>query len=251
MRHIIAITTVLLIQGTAVDHPSPLMTLISDWYPIMTLPLAYRWSGDFIHVIFSGRIDAILNSIDCWLLGASPVNLLQGFSSAWLTDVMQASYCMFFIMIFGSSLILYKKKYYRDFADLRLSIIVALYGTYILAMLFPAHSPRFVTCPDLVLKGGWLTEQISMFISKSSYCGGSFPSGHAAVSLIICLFIKRYAKEWSLPFIIVTLLLLISTLYGGYHYLADILGGFILGLLAMYISEFWNKRWQLNKYPVI
>ncbi len=251
MRHIIVIAIIILIQGAVADHSSSLTIFISDWYPILTLPLAYRWSGDFIHVIFPWEIDLLLNQFDCLLLGSESVVILQRLSSWWFTDLMQVSYCLFFIMILGSSYIFYKKHYFRDFADLRLSIVMALYGTYILSMLFPAHSPRFVTCPDLVLNGGWLTAQINMFISKSSYCGGSFPSGHAAASLIICLFVRHHAKGWFLPFMISTVLLLLSTLYGGYHYMADILGGFIHGWLAMYLSVCWNKWWQRDECPII
>jgi membrane-associated phospholipid phosphatase len=244
VRHTLAMLAIIILRYMSLKYPNRILTIVSDWYPIATLPITYRWAGDFIHAVFSWKLDGILRSFDLWLIGDDPVKILQRGASVRFTDLMQLSYCSFFVIIFGSCLALYLKKQYRAFANLRLGIISALYGTYMWFMLLPAHSPRFEVWKHLKLNGSWLTKQISTFITSSAYCGGAFPSGHAAASLIICIFMFRYLKWWSLPFIITTVLLLLSTLFGAYHYLADILAGFIHGSLALLVALCWNRKWS-------
>jgi membrane-associated phospholipid phosphatase len=220
--------------------------LASDWYPIATLPLAYRWAGDFVHAIFPWNIDGLLNGIDTWLLGASPANLLQHFCSPWFSDLMQLSYCSFYALIAASCLTLYLAGKRREFGNLTLAIIISLYGTYLLFMFLPAHSPRFEFASLFRLNGGWLTKLISAWLKGAAYCGGAFPSGHAAASVAICAFMWRYIKYGAFPFFLVTLLLLLSTIYGGYHYLVDILAGFIHGILASWAAVSWNRNYMLS-----
>lgn len=49
----------------------------------------------------------MLSGFDSWLLGTVPARLLQGISWPWFTDLMQISYCFFFLLIAASSLTLY------------------------------------------------------------------------------------------------------------------------------------------------
>ena len=251
LRHAAVLTTIVVIRWLTVKYPKKYLTIISDWYPIVTLPITYRWAGDFIHAAFAWKLDLLLNRFDIWLLGEDPVRILQRGASVQFTDLMQLSYCSFFVMILFSSFILYHKKRLREFDNLRLGIVTALYGTYLWFMLLPAHSPRFEVWRHLKLNGGWLTHQISAFITGTAYCGGAFPSGHAAGSLIICIFMARYIKWWSLPFIITTILLLLSTLFGAYHYLADILAGFIHGGFAILLAVWWNRTWDAQKQKAV
>ncbi len=251
LRHTAALAAIIILRYLTVRFPGRILAIASDWYPIATLPVTYHWAGDFIHAIFAWNLDGLLNQFDVWLIGDDPVRILQRGASVRFTDLMQLSYCSFFVMIFSSSLILYLKKLLRAFANLRLGIIAALYGTYLWFMLLPAHSPRFEVWRYLKLNGGWVTHQISAFISGTAYCGGAFPSGHAAGSLVICIFMVRYIKWWSLPFIITTVLLLLSTLFGAYHYLVDILAGFIHGGFAILLAVWWNRTWDAKKQNAV
>lgn len=222
----------------------PWLAFASEWYPIFTLPWVYSGTKYFIHAIFPWTIDGFLHRADIILLGTDPTAFLRNIGSCWFTDLMQVSYCMFFILIFSSCLILYLKKERWQFENLQMIIITALYGTYILFILLPAHSPRFIFYSDLPFNGGWITRHIMTFIKGAAYKGGAFPSGHAAASIFICVFMWRYARKWAPIFIIVTTLLLLSTIYGGYHYVTDLLGGFIHGGLTSLLAIYWNRHWR-------
>jgi membrane-associated phospholipid phosphatase len=243
-RHLLAFFVVITIRGLADRYPSRFLTALSEWYLGLTLPLAYTWAGHFVHAIFPWKLDAILHAIDLKLLGTDPTLFLQRLSRPWLTDIMQLSYCSYFFIIFFGYLILYLQGNRRHYQNYEFMVIASLYGTYIWFMLLPAHSPRFITCPELALQGGWITERINHFLSRAAYAGGAFPSGHAAVSISICVFIWRYARPWAPLFILLTLLLLTSTVYGGYHYVVDLLAGMVHGGLASLTVVLWNRKWR-------
>ncbi len=220
------------------------LDFVSQWYPILSLPWVYSGTKYFVHALFPWTIDGLLHRADLALLGGDPTLFLRGLGNPWFTDLMQASYCLFFGLIFFSCLILYLKKERWRFENLQMIIITALYGTYILFILLPAHSPRFIYYQDLPLNGGWIADTVRGFIGKAAHMGGAFPSGHAAASVAICVFVWRYARRWTPLFIAVTFLLLLSTVYGGYHYVTDLLAGFFYGGISCILAILWNRHWR-------
>jgi len=84
--------------------------------------------------------------------------------------------------------------------------------------------------------------------------GYSFPSGHtqiASTNYFGLYFLIK--KKWLLWIaIIVTILVSISRMYIGAHYLTDILTGFVLGILiAYYISQYYDKIRNINLVYII
>lgn len=243
-RHLLALAVVVTVRGLAVKYPRRWLVVLSEWYIGLALPLAYAWAGDFVHAVFPWKIDRTLHAVDLWMFGADPTDFLQRFARPWLTDLMQLSYCSFFLILFSGYLVLYLKGDRKHYQDYEFVVIAGLYGTYAWFMLLPAHSPRFITCPDLMLQGGWITEKINRLLADNAYAGGAFPSGHGAVSVSICAFLWRYARRWAPLFTLLTLLLLLSTVYGGYHYVIDLLAGMVHGGLASLGAILWNREWR-------
>lgn len=244
LRHMLALAIIVTLRGLALKHHRRWMEVATDWYLILSLPLAYTWAGTFVHAVFPWKLDAVLYRMDLLLLGTDPTAFLQRFASPWLTDLMQLSYCSFFLIIFSSYLILYLKGGRRQYQNMEMVTITALYGTYLYFMLLPAHSPRFITCPGLELSGGWITRTINEFLGRAAYPGGAFPSGHSSASISICVFMWRYARRWAPLFTLATALLLVSTVYGGYHYVVDLLAGLAHGGAASLVAVLWNREWR-------
>lgn len=94
-------------------------------------------------------------------------------------------------------------------------------------------------------------------VNESGY---SFPSGHSMVSMalygIIIFLIYKNVKNKYLKITFITLLSLLivliglSRVYVGVHYVSDVLGGFILGLvyLIIYIGLYNKKREENEKW---
>ena len=64
----------------------------------------------------------------------------------------------------------------------------------------------------------------------------SFPSGHCASATLFTLIINYYIPEFTLCLIIWTILVFISRIGLGLHYLTDAIAGVFLGILSFYIA---------------
>jgi membrane-associated phospholipid phosphatase len=65
----------------------------------------------------------------------------------------------------------------------------------------------------------------------------AMPSLHVANTLIFLYFIYKYARRWTWLYLISFIYIVIDAMYTKYHYGLDVIIGFLLGLLSIYICE--------------
>lgn len=244
LRHGTSLAAIVALRLLTCRFGGTLLNLASDWYPILTLPFTYKSTGDYIHAVFPGTIDSQLYALDAWLLGTDPARFIQSLQTPLRSDVLQLAYCSFFAIIFFSCFILYRNAKRYAFSNVRMAIVSILYGTYLLFLVLPAHGPRFEYREFFRLDGGLITRTVNSFIGGAAYCGGAFPSGHAAVSLAVCAMLRRYQRDWLPVFLTATLLLLAATVYGGYHYVVDLVAGALFGAAMTVAALSWNRAWH-------
>ena len=73
----------------------------------------------------------------------------------------------------------------------------------------------------------------------------SFPSGHTATATAMAYTLSKEYHKWI--FMIIPLMVAFSRLYIGVHYPSDVLGGFLLGIVVVYISDYFFKFENLQK----
>ena len=82
----------------------------------------------------------------------------------------------------------------------------------------------------------------------------SFPSGHTGSSIAAAtVFMKELPKKYSIPLLIVGILISLSRLYVGIHYPTDVIAGAMtgaaLGILACILGDFIIKKWKEKPPP--
>jgi undecaprenyl-diphosphatase len=68
------------------------------------------------------------------------------------------------------------------------------------------------------------------------YADSSFPSGHVLVTTIIAVALIYNQRKFLIPAIIFTLIMCLSRIYNGMHWVSDTIGGIYVGFVYAYIS---------------
>jgi len=185
-----------------------------------------------------GRMDAALQSIDSALVGTNLSLRLQPLAHPWLTELFSFCYFLFFPYLLFS-LIYY---FCSDLAVLR-KFIIGLFTVYGLGFLgyslVPASGPYLAMADQfsVPLTGYWFTRWNAAVVAQGSNGVDVFPSLHCAVSAFFLFFDRRH-RPWRFRLYVVPCVgLWISTIYLRYHYLIDLICGFTLAALALYLAR--------------
>jgi membrane-associated phospholipid phosphatase len=205
-----------------------------DWYPLALYIFFFEELQGLVHAIFPGWFDRLLIQFDFSFAGVHPSVWLSRFSNPALNDFMQFAYMTYFLYLVLLPAILYAHRYRLAFWNVMVSTAIANYTVYFIAVLFPIESPyhTLATMHTTPLTGGYFTAAIEFIERFGRVHGGAFPSAHVAGSTVAILASWRY-RRWlfwvCLPFFIS---MCVSTVYGRYHYIADVLAGIAVGALG-------------------
>jgi membrane protein DedA with SNARE-associated domain/membrane-associated phospholipid phosphatase len=216
----------------------------------------------FLHLL----VGLLISAGFVWFFGRIVVNSLRGDPFSYIDQWVQNQILYFqtplitaimkIITRFGGGLIIligsiFSVIYFflhRKFADLVIYLATIIGGSVLVLVLKNAiHRPRPVVLVPLLHVQGW-----------------SFPSGHALMSVIfwgiITYFLIRYQNSWKIrAFFVVALGFLISLisfsrLYLEVHYLSDIIGGIVGGLIWLTFTitglEVYQRKFTKTGYPV-
>ena len=87
--------------------------------------------------------------------------------------------------------------------------------------------------------------ELSSLVLLSLGSDPSFPSGHTSTSTAMAFVLsKEYGNYY---FMLIPFIVGLSRLYLGVHYPSDVLGGFLLGLIVVYLVEKFLKFKKVGK----
>jgi membrane-associated phospholipid phosphatase len=166
------------------------------------------------------------------------------FASPALNDSMQFAYMTYFLYLVILPGILYFGRERGAFWTVMVSTAIAHYSVYVISVLLPVESPyhSLAGLNPPPLAGGYCTALIRVIERFARVHGAAFPSAHVAGSTVALLASWRY-RRWlfwvCLPFFVS---MGVATVYGRYHYVADVLGGLAVGALGFAAGERLIKR---------
>lgn len=207
------------------------------FYPV-AMNVLFPNMREAIPAINGGRMDAALQSIDSVLIGTNLSLRLQPLVHPWLTELFSFCYILFFPYL------LFSLVYYfcADLTVLR-KFIIGLFTIYGIGFLgysiVPASGPYLAMADqfNIPLTGYWFTRWNAAVVAQGSNGVDVFPSLHCAVSAFFLFFDRRH-RPWRFRLYVVPCVgLWISTIYLRYHYLIDVICGFTLAALALYLAR--------------
>ena len=81
---------------------------------------------------------------------------------------------------------------------------------------------------------------------QNDYPNNAAPSGHTFYSLISFLYLRRWRPRLQPIWLIVLLLILVSTLLTRQHYVLDVITGLVLGYLAYLAGRYIQSKLNLK-----
>jgi membrane-associated phospholipid phosphatase len=204
----------------------------------MIISFIYREMGSIIHIFFLHWLDPRINSVEFAVFGWYPTEWFQTIARPWLNELMMFAYVIYGLLIPVAAFFCYKmgKKegLERYLTELTLTNILC----YVCYILLPVAGPSRSLPPGhpVPMDGLFFTSLVELMKTNFHLPGGAFPSAHCAVSTVMLAAVYRNHRRVGLAFSPLVLLIYVSTVYGRFHYVTDVLGGISTALFALWAA---------------
>lgn len=214
------------------------------WYPHLFFLFCFEELAYLVHLINPHWQDARLISFDYALFGAHPSVWLEQFATPLRNDLFQFAYLTYFVYLVVLGGILYYRREWHAYWSVMTYSAVAYAIGYVIAALFPIESPWFAMAGMWHgdLHGGPLTATISFIEHYGRVRGAAFPSEHVAGSVAVLWGARRHRRWLFWVMLPLVAAMCVSTIWGRYHYVADIFGGIVTGTLGYLIGSWIMRR---------
>lgn len=219
-------------------------------FPTMCIMIVFDSLGELVHYVNPEDIDGTLIRLDYIIFNGYPTVILEKIMNPILTDVMQLAYTTYYFIPIIFGIILLLKKQRGEFNKTLFLVLSCFYLSFIGYILMPAVGPRFTIdhLQNVKLQGLLITEPIQDVLNiLEGVKRDAFPSGHTAIPLVIlyCAYRFKRISFWLLLPIVAALIF--STVYCRYHYVVDVIAGFGLAILDVFLGEKYYKWWLSKK----
>jgi membrane-associated phospholipid phosphatase len=214
------------------------------WYPHLFFLFCFEELGSLVHLVFPRWQDAKLIAFDHWLTGVHPAIWLEQFATPARNEFMQFTYLTYFVYLLVLGGILYYREDWHGYWSVMTYSAVAYAIGYVIAIFFPIESPWFAMAGSWreELHGGPFTALINFIEHYGRVRGAAFPSEHVAGSFAALWGAWRHRRWLFWVMLPLVLCMCVSTVWGRYHYVADIFGGMITGTLGYVIGKWLIKK---------
>jgi membrane-associated phospholipid phosphatase len=215
-------------------------------FPVICVLLIFDSLGDLVHYVNPKDIDPMLIRLDYLIFHGHPTVMLEEIMSPLLTDILQLFYSTYYFIpiIFGITLLYNNQR--GKFERTVFLILFCFYLSYFGYILMPAIGPRFTIShlQTTELQGLFIAEPIQRLLNQlEGIKRDAFPSGHTAIALVVLYLAYRFKRGIFWIFLPIVLALIFSTVYCRYHYVVDIIAGFGLAIITIFLGERYYEWW--------
>ncbi|WP_067931999.1 phosphatase PAP2 family protein [Alicyclobacillus kakegawensis] len=184
--------------------------------------------------------DLVLKHIDKVLFfGRQPSQWLQPIIWKPLTWLLSCCYMSWFGLLYLTIFLMLSK----DAQALREYVFTAVFTFYIGYLTYtfvPAIGPGFTI--HYAQPVGGITHLLTL--GQVVLARDCFPSLHTGLSIVMCIHIWRYRRNWAWLYIPLACLIIFSTLYLRIHYGIDVIAGAALAVATTQLSPLLVTKWQ-------
>jgi membrane-associated phospholipid phosphatase len=251
--HLTIAAGIVCLAWRAAESRGAIVRFARHWYPLPLYIFCFEELQGLVHAIFPGWFDLWFIAFDYNIAGVHPSVWLAHLASPALDDYMQFAYMTYFLYLIILPAILYARKERLAFWTVMVSTAIAHNSVYVVSILLPVESPYYslAAINTKALPGSYCTALIDLIERFGRVHGAAFPSAHVAGSMVAILASWRY-RRWlfwiCLPFFVS---MCVATVYGRYHYVADVLAGLAVGTAGFLLGDWLVRRGEALPYTAV
>lgn len=229
-----------------------LFTLVRRLYIIPVVFFIYSNIHLFIPLVNPYDYDSVLIAWDFAIFGVNPTEWLGQFAAPILTEYLQFTYMMFYVIPFVLGVEFTLREKDDRFFEFARIVIFGFFVSYLLYFFMPAIGPRF-TIHDFAslnteLPGLYLTNAFRDMVNAG---GGIFPgtinpadiinrdcmpSGHSMMTFVGIIIAFKFQSRFKWIILVIGMSLIFSTVYLRYHYVVDVMAGILFAIITIWIE---------------
>lgn len=235
MNIVIASIGVLFLIG---KFKSIFFLILMQWVPLFLILYFYQVAGVLSRAFYNRTFDDNIISIENRLCRGKPpfIWLSEVLDNYWFSEFLHGCYFFFIPLLYSFPLYFYLKQDLHNFYLCSFSILLLLFINFLIHCLIPVISPRTIFEKiKKPLSDGFVYRCTHWVVELGSATGTGFPSTHVAIGTL-CLLIAYHVSMLFffllLPFCFG---LILSTVYGRFHYVIDVLAGMFFAFISFHI----------------
>ena len=205
---------------------------LRDWYPLAGLIIMYTELQYLNRVLTDRFFDDIIQRWELGLFGHQlAITLRQWLPWKWLGEAVHFGYFTYYFIAPSLLIPLWVQKKRAEFRMATGVIGLAYIFCYLFYVYFPVTGPYWqFPRPDPDAEGWFFPQLMNHIVAGGSSRGSAFPSSHIAATVTALGMAWRYHRTVFVIILPLVVLLTLGTMYGGFHYGIDALGGVLTGL---------------------
>ena len=199
---------------------------LGDWYPMLLLGGLYAEVG-VLNVDVGYQHDVTIQRLELWVFGSQvSYRWIREWPNPVFSWIMHICYIAYYAILCASPLGLWLSGR-RDAARRTIfAVMITFYLCYVVFLFFPVAGPRYAF--DLAHNAAteiWPARATQWLLDRGDSWGAAFPSSHVAAAVVATICALRYWRPLGLALVPLTLGLVLSVVYGQFHYAVDAVSG--------------------------
>jgi membrane-associated phospholipid phosphatase len=242
---------VLVLLAPRARQAGPIGHFLGDWYAMLLLLGLYAEVG-MVNVDLGYQHDPTIQRLEQWVFGSQlSYRWIREMPSPVFSWIMHACYLAYYAILSASPLGLWLHGR-RDAARRTIfAVMVTFYLCYVVFLFFPVAGPRYAF--DLAHNAAtetWPALAAQWLLDRGDSWGAAFPSSHVAAAVVAALCALRYWRPLGLALMPFTIGLVLSVVYGQFHYAVDAVAGLIVALGVVASQYIYGAEAEKARAPV-
>jgi membrane-associated phospholipid phosphatase len=205
---------------------------VSLWYPLVLYGLLYYQTGLINRVVVPQFLDGYFMNLDVRIFGEFPGVFLCGkYGNAFLDEFFHFFYYSYYLIIPLTGILLFRKEV-KLFEGFVLQLSSLFYLCFIIFIFLPVEGPIALR-HEYYHQGGPFQTMVDFIYAGGENPGAAFPSSHVAATFLVAWWGSTHFRRMGIVYWLTCLFLSIATVYCMFHYAVDVIGGLLLGILAV------------------